>query len=375
MRKIIFFVFVICTMNLGCKDKPPKGAKLHVTILHARDKIVYLETASVSGEAREIIDSAKLESGNATVVFTIAEQEERPFLIRVKDADLLIYVINDTKDIFVKADIIRPDEYTVENSPANAVLRRFSVEQKKILTKAEAIAVKIKESGNANNNTVLKILADSLNKVNQTYHDLFRIFADTVSSPGVFVKIYSQVEFGKDYKGSKAFITKAAARFPNHSIIQQLKEKVYANVKVFEVEYNIGDVLPDVQLPDTAGNQYTTALARGKYVFMDVWSTWCAPCMAYDWYKKKASEKFTTDKLEIISIAFEPDKDVWKQHIYRNRLRWTQLQDSKIWDGETMDKLMIDSIPFNFLLGPDGRILRKAIPADSLLPVLSQYVK
>ena len=241
--------------------------------------------------------------------------------------------------------------------------------------KAEAITAKMREPGNANDNTLLKQLADSLNRVNDSYYNLFKIFADTVSSPGVFIKIYSQVDFGKDYKASKAFITKSAARFPNHTIIQQLKEKVYANVKVFEVEYNVGDVLPDLQLLDTAGNQYTTALARGKYVFIDVWSTWCPPCIYYDQYKKRASEKYPSDKLEIISIGFEPDKDVWKQHITQNRLKWTQLQDNKIWDGETMNKYMIDSIPFNFLLAPDGRILRKAIPADSLLPVLSQYVK
>jgi hypothetical protein len=42
------------------------------------------------------------------------------------------------------------------------------------------------------------------------------------------------------------------------------------------------------------------------------------------------------------------------------------LIDTGVWQGAVIRQWRIDSIPFNWLIGPDGKIVRKAIPRDSL---------
>ena len=374
MIRISFLGVFLLFINWSCNNGSKMGTKLRVNVLHARDKTIYLDKLSLTGD-REPVDSAKLASGDATVDFNIKEEEERPFLIRISGGGFLIYVINDVPEILVKVNIIKPREYIVEGSPANGVLRQFENEQQKIVEQTKSVSLAWQEATRNGNRSLASQLSDSLNKMSSTYYDLPRKFADTVSSPGVFLKIYNQIDFGKDYKFSKAFITRASERFPDHSLIQQLKEKVFASVKVFEVEYNVGDELPSVKLPDTAGRSFNTALTRGKYVFIDLWSTWCTPCLVYDKYKKEAVGKFPADKFEVVSIGLDPEREQWRQYIWRNGLRWTQLNDEAVWDGEAINRLMVDSIPFNFLLAPDGKILRKAIPADSVIGVLSGYIR
>ena len=54
---------------------------------------------------------------------------------------------------------------------------------------------------------------------------------------------------------------------------------------------------------------------------------------------------------------------------------WKQLIDVKLWRGPAVNALKFDSIPFNYLVDPNGKIIAKAIKADSLLTVVSNAVR
>jgi hypothetical protein len=67
--------------------------------------------------------------------------------------------------------------------------------------------------------------------------------------------------------------------------------------------------------------------------------------------------------------------ELCRKIVITEQLPGIQLIDKEMWQGQTAAKLVFDSIPFNFLVGPDQRILAKAIPADSVPAVLSQFIK
>jgi peroxiredoxin len=168
---------------------------------------------------------------------------------------------------------------------------------------------------------------------------------------------------------------KAASRFPNYSPIQKLKDETIEYVKIFEEEYNVGDQLPTFSLPDESGIPFYTQSLKGKYVLMNFWSTWCPQCFNYMEAERKVKDKYPSSKIEVISVAIDNEKDVWKQIIAQRKYDWKQLIDEDMWQGRTVKALKFDSIPFNFLISPEGKVLAKAIKPDSMLIVLSQKVK
>jgi len=370
----IFVTFSGFFILLACNKQVAK-TKIRFHIHHAYGFQAYLESIPFAGQKREVIDSATIKNGNDVITFIIPEKEERPYKLKIRDSRMDILVINDRPEMTVEADIIKPDEYTLENSPATISVKNFLSGQAKLGTETRNLFARIdslKSTGSAKN------ISDSLSKkYDRDLSAFFRQYinyADTVSSPAAFLYIYNNVDFGKDFAGLKNFITKAARRFPNHSQVQKLKNETIDFLKIFEEEYNVGDQLPELKLPDKYGRIFSTLSLKGKYVFMDFWSTWCEPCLQYDEKKELARKNFPASEFEIVSIALDPEKDSWKKYIQNNGYNWTQLIDEKMWQGPTIATYKIDSIPFNFILAPDGKILAKAVKPDSLLSRLRSLI-
>lgn len=372
-----FIAYLITIIFSGCKSENAGNKTLVIFhIDHAAGRYVYIETLPYPKEKKKILDSAKINGGNAIVELTVTGIEERPLNLRVSDSEVKIVFVNDAPEIIIKGNILKPDEYSIEQSPGMTAYIDFFTEQK--IKQAPWIPVvdeikTMKEKGIKGKR--YDSLIDAYNKFRDTFFTRNKNFADTISSPGVFLYVYNYADFGTDYVGLKEYMNRALSRFPNHSRIQQLHKETLEHLTIFEEEFNPGNILPLIQLPDTSGIIYNTLSTSRKFVFIDFWATWCGTCLQYDKIKKEAKANFPSEKFEIISIALDPEKKFWKAHIRANKLNWIQLLDEKVWEGETRRVFKIDSIPFNFLIGPDRKILSKAIPPDSVIFVLSSFIK
>jgi len=59
-------------------------------------------------------------------------------------------------------------------------------------------------------------------------------------------------------------------------------------------------------------------------------------------------------------------KDRWLQAIHNDELTWTHVSDLQFWNNEVAKQYRVQSIPQNFLIGPDGRILAKNLRGAAL---------
>ena len=116
---------------------------------------------------------------------------------------------------------------------------------------------------------------------------------------------------------------------------------------------------------------------RGKYVYIDVWATWCGPCRAEIPFLKKVEEKYHGKNIEFVSISVDVDKDreKWVNFVKEKELGGMQLFADKNWNSEFMKSYNINSIPRFILLDPKGNIVESDAKRPSDPGLVEQFDK
>lgn len=98
---------------------------------------------------------------------------------------------------------------------------------------------------------------------------------------------------------------------------------------------------------------------KGKYVYIDLWATWCGPCRAEIPYLQKIEEKYHGKNIEFVSISVDvpKDHDKWKKFVTDKQLGGIQLFSDNEWKSEFVTSYEVTGIPRFILIDPKGNIL------------------
>ena len=129
--------------------------------------------------------------------------------------------------------------------------------------------------------------------------------------------------------------------------------------QVLEANKLNGSASPSFDYENHKGGKTKLEDLRGKYVYIDVWATWCGPCRAEIPFLKKVEEKYHGKNIEFVSISVDVDKDheKWVNFVKEKELGGMQLFADKNWNSEFMKSYNINSIPRFILLDPKGNII------------------
>jgi thiol-disulfide isomerase/thioredoxin len=127
----------------------------------------------------------------------------------------------------------------------------------------------------------------------------------------------------------------------------------------------------DFTQEDTLGKLFKLSSLRGKYVLIDFWASWCAPCRAENPNLLKAYRALKDKQFEIVSISLDDNKKSWLKAVEMDKLPWEQVSDLKGWKNELAIKYGISAVPQNFLLDPNGKIIAKNLRGEDLYTKLS----
>lgn len=131
---------------------------------------------------------------------------------------------------------------------------------------------------------------------------------------------------------------------------------------------------PGFNFENIEGNEISLMDLRGKYVYIDVWATWCGPCKAEIPFLKVMEKKFHGKDIHFVSISVDKmkDKQKWVKYVTENKLKGVQLMADKDFSSDFIKKFNINTIPRFILIDPAGKIVNHDAKRPSDAELTSQ---
>ncbi|WP_115461907.1 TlpA family protein disulfide reductase [Winogradskyella aurantiaca] len=115
------------------------------------------------------------------------------------------------------------------------------------------------------------------------------------------------------------------------------------------------------------GGETSLADLRGKYVYVDVWATWCGPCIGEIPSLKEVEAKYHNSNIAFVSTSIDQarDHDKWVAMVNDKQLGGMQLMADNDWQSQFVKDYGIEGIPRFILIDPDGNIVSADAPRPS----------
>ncbi len=122
-----------------------------------------------------------------------------------------------------------------------------------------------------------------------------------------------------------------------------------------------------IDYENNAGGTTSLDDLKGKYVYIDVWATWCGPCIGEIPSLKKVEKKYHDKNIHFLSLSIDKakDHDKWKKMIVDKELGGIQLLADNAWKSKFVQDYQINGIPHFILLDPEGNIVKYSAPRPS----------
>ena len=124
----------------------------------------------------------------------------------------------------------------------------------------------------------------------------------------------------------------------------------------------IRDYAPAFSFNSIEGNRVSLADLKGKYVFVDIWATWCGPCLQQLPAMKELEEKYRDAGIEFVSISVDNDSDKakWQKMVQEKEMAGIQLFAGR---GSSFHQdYKISTIPKFLIIGKEGEIINENPP-------------
>lgn len=220
------------------------------------------------------------------------------------------------------------------------------------------------------------INSDSFNKLEEAFYDnktelfLQQVKANPSSIISAFI-VKNNLNYDIDIPALKEIYNSFANKdnYYARSLLDYLK------VLIAKSKLVIGVKAPKFIITDINNRKLTNKTFKGKYLLIDFWASWCAPCREENPFLVAAYKKFSSQGLKIISISGDVNRDDWEYAIGKDGLTWIQVCDFEGPKSKIARDFGISSIPANFLINKKGKIIAKNLRGKDIEKELLKIFK
>jgi thiol-disulfide isomerase/thioredoxin len=238
----------------------------------------------------------------------------------------------------------------------------------------------------SNSNTSIRINEDSIFESLQYSGDLapinnfiaFTFYQQNILSETI-KKMYSQIDLEKQIIEKRGFIIEKSKNLISYeNIIEEtlinfdsFSKNLLEKNKKYQYKNSLnGSIGNEFTFNDKNGKNISLKDFEGKYVYLDIWATWCKPCKEDYPYLEALEEHFSIEnKIEIIAISIDKDSKKWLEYILKNNRKGNQLHTNP--NSDFVKFYEIGALPRYILLDKKGYIIN----SDEIRPSNPELIK
>lgn len=134
-----------------------------------------------------------------------------------------------------------------------------------------------------------------------------------------------------------------------------------------------GQPFPEgIVLKDPEGNMVDFSTFHGKYVYIDLWASWCVPCLREVPELQKLEALLKNKNIAFVSISIDASEDAWKKKLKEKNMHGNQFWNP---DGTLGRALNVKGIPFFAIYDPQGKLHMYGAPRPSQGPGVVELLK
>lgn len=136
----------------------------------------------------------------------------------------------------------------------------------------------------------------------------------------------------------------------------------------------IGKTPYNFEAKDINSKDVSISNFHGKYLFIDFWASWCAPCIAEIPHIKELYKQYHSKGFDVLSISIDQDRSAWRKAVAKEKISdwYNILANEEIANNYPN---VNDAIPSGILIGPNGKIIWKSGKDETLGEVLKRLIK
>ncbi len=176
--------------------------------------------------------------------------------------------------------------------------------------------------------------------------------------------LYSDAKYGITYTGE---LQKYYDLFMANSTDEENKKDITDKYNKL-IKLSKGNVSPKfVDYENYKGGTTSLDDLKGKYVYIDVWATWCGPCKREIPYLKEITKKYDGKNITFVSMSIDKKEayDAWRKMVGDEKLEGVQLFAPNDWKSDFVTDYGIMGIPRFILIDPEGNIVNANAPRPS----------
>lgn len=142
-----------------------------------------------------------------------------------------------------------------------------------------------------------------------------------------------------------------------------------------KAQLKIGDMVPEISLPDTKDSMRTLSSLQGKVVLIDFWASWCGPCRMANPYVQKLYSKYKDKGFEVFAVSLDTKKNDWLKAIRQDKIKYMQVIDNSGWRSKVAERYFVELLPTSFLVDRTGRIVAIDLEGKELFDKVKELVQ
>lgn len=313
------------------------------------------------------IDSVVVSDGKFS--FTGTADQDALLAVQAESKNWMTQFFNDGTPVTINVN-----DSTLKGSPLNERLARLEVEMD-----LPQRRMKAKLAGLTDNEILARqdeFIEDINSLIDEQLSFADRVFQEERNSliPVAFSGYYFL------QNGVEAYdeLVKEGVVFANHPYLKKSRDDVEALLKPKDSPKTafIGQPYIDLEMADPDGKMHKISelVGDGKYVFVDFWASWCAPCRAEMPNVLEAYHQYHAKGFEVIGISFDENKEAWVKAVDQLKMPWLQISDLKGFNCAAAPIYQVDAIPDNILIDPQGKIIDRGLRGKALLNRLQELM-